>query len=69
MADQSPRPHIAWKVHQVIALFVLLAGFAWTLFGPESQTVPGTMVGPALLVLGTVWFVATRVLFWWAHQK
>ena len=63
MADKTPttiqQARKKWKLHQIIGVGLLLVGLVIAL--PDQ----GGFVGPLMLLVGIVWYIAARVMTWW----
>jgi len=53
------------KKHKAISLALILGGLLLGLTGQMS--VATTMIGLAMLVVGTIWYFANRIQTWWHH--
>jgi hypothetical protein len=50
-------------------LLMIFGGFSWFLpYGGALDTTEGLPWSVTAMIVGAVWYVATKVMIWWQHE-
>ena len=58
------------KAQLAISMFLMIfGGFSWFLpYGGSLDDTEGLSWSAAMVIIGGVWYVVTKVMIWWNHE-
>jgi len=56
------------KVHIIFSSLAFWIGLFWFIFALASEQQTSSIIAIILLIVGMVWYLATKIRIWWHHK-